>query len=242
MKLVSLCTGLALSLPAGIASAQSFTMYNTTTVDGSDGNAYTYPNNYIGGPTFETIDLTVSQTGSTATMSYITGFSGNETVGGFNVGFADIFFGGIWAGTAISMGDQKLATGLYTVKGAETSQQIWNGRGATYGIGYGPSDNAVDTVLTSGKLNSSMPTALSQTLITSGKYAGFYDVTFTIQNLPFNMVTDFENGTLSALWGTGDCANGAFVAVPEPAALGVFGLGVLGLSILRRRRKAAPQI
>lgn len=242
MKLVSLVAGLALSLPAGVAFAQSYTITNTTTVDGSDGKAYTYPTNFIGGTTYQTVSLTVSQTGSTATLSYITGFSGNANAGGYTVGYADVFFGGIWSGTAIAMGDQKLSTGVYTVQSAETSQQLWNGRGVTYGAGYGPNDSAVDTVLTSGKLQSSMPIALTQVPITSGQYAGYYDLSFTIQDLPFNMVKDFENGSLWALWGTGDCANGAFVQVPEPAGVALFGLGVLGLSIIRSRRKSASQV
>jgi len=250
MKFASLAAGLALFLPAGVASAQSFTMIDTTTVDGSDSAAYTYPNNYIGS-IFQTISLTVSQTGSTATLNYITAFSGSASEGGYSVGYADVFFGGIWAGTALSLGYQTntgnngVAAGAYQLNGYETSYNIWQSRvvsnpSITYGTGYGPNDTPVATVITKGSFIQSMPMSLLDTQITSGPYAGFYDLSITLKDVSINMVKDFENGTLTALWGTADCANGAFVAVSEPASLGVFAVGALALSVMLRRRRSLP--
>jgi hypothetical protein len=76
----------------------------------------------------------------TVDFSYLTRFSGHETIDGVTVNYADIFLGVPGAGSipdfidAIALGDQAqnggLAAGLYTVTASETSQAIWGMRTA----------------------------------------------------------------------------------------------------------------
>src|SRR5439155_1448798 len=56
------------------------------------------------------------------------------------------------------------------------------------------------------------------------------------------VATLFGDG-LSVFWGTGDCSNDAIeaadpVQLPEPVSLGLFGAGLAGLAVARRRKTA----
>jgi hypothetical protein len=67
----------------------------------------------------------------------------------------------------------------------------------------------------------------------------------TISGLSAAIVASFAHG-LDAFWGTGDCANGAFlasdavspffVAVPEPSGLVPAAIGLAAFVAMRRRR------
>ena len=199
-----------------LAGPETFTVSNTTTVDGSDGNAYIAPNNFIGAP-YQTTSMTLTEIGTSATINYYTAFSGTDSVNGYNVGYADIFFGGIGAGYAISLGDQTAnggvaQAGVYKVSSALSSQQIWGNRsGIIYGQAFNNGETAY-TVVTAGTLLESV--IVTDMLMANGQY----DLSITFGNLPFDLVQAMEDGSLTAFWGTGDCANGAFMAVSEPAS------------------------
>jgi hypothetical protein len=231
--------GLGLMLNAGSAKAgpETFTANNTTTVDGSDGSIYTAPNNYIGTP-FQTTAMSVVENGSTATINYYTAFNGSNVVAGYTVGYADIFFGGIGAGYAISFGDQTAnggvsQAGVYKAGGEASSQQIWGTRsGVTYGAAYNGGQTAY-TVVTGGSLVEGV--TITDTQMMNGQY----DLAVTFGNLPFDLVQAFENGSLTAFWGTGDCANGAFlVQVSEPASYAALLFGVLMIGFISWKRGA----
>ena len=232
-----LALGIALSAGTALASPETFTTINTTTVNGSDGNAYTAPNNFIGTP-YQTTALSVVQNGSSATLNYYTAFSGSDSVNGYNIGYADIFFGGIGAGYAISLGDQTAnggvsQAGLYALSSEAASNQVWAGRSnVIYGQGFNGGQTAY-TVVTGGSLLEGV--TITRTLLANGTY----DLAIGIENLPFDLVQAFENGSLTAFWGTGDCANGAFMAVPEPASYGALMLGVMAVGFIGRRRSQA---
>ncbi len=234
-----LACGLMLNAGAALAGPETVTMYNTTTVDGSDGNLYAPPNNFIGAP-FQTTAMTVTENGTSATINYLTAFSGNIAVDGFNVNYADIFFGGIGAGYAISLGQQTANggvshAGVYTADIGKTSQSIWGSRsGATYGLGYNGTQPAY-TVVTGGSYLEGV--TITDTLLGNGQY----DLSLTFKNLPFDLVKALESGALTAFWGTGDCANGAFqdnglVIVSEPASYGALIIGVMMIGLLSWKR------
>jgi hypothetical protein len=163
--------------------------------------------------------MSVVENGSSATLNYDTAFSGTDTVNGYKIGYADIFFGGIGAGYAISLGGETgnggvSQAGVYAVSSEASSKQLWGGRsGTTYGQGFNGGQTAY-TVVTGGSFLEGV--TISDTLMANGQY----DLAISLANLPIDLVQAFENGSLTAFWGTGDCANGAFVTVPEPASYG----------------------
>ena len=230
--------GLGLIFGAGqaLAGPETYTASNNTVVNGSDGNAYAAPSNFIGAP-FQTTGMSVVESGSSATLNYYTAFSGSDAVSGYTVRYADIFFGGIGAGYAISLGDQAAnggvaAAGVYAVSSEASSRQVWGARsGVTYGLGFNGGQTAY-TVVTGG-------TFLEGVTVTDTRMGnGQYDLAISLDNLPFDMVQAFANGSLTAFWGTGDCANGAFVSVPEPASYGALMLGAMVLGFVGRKRGA----
>jgi hypothetical protein len=229
----------AFALPA-LAGPETFYTTNNTTVDGSDGSVWAAPNNYIGNP-YQTTGMSVTQTGSSATLNYYTAFSGTDSVNGYNIGYADIFFGSTaGSGYAISLGDETMnggvaTAGVYQIGSGNslTSQQVWGGRsGIVFGSGYN-GGFAANTVVTGGNFLEGV--TITDTLMANG----LYDLAITIDNLPFDVVQDFENGTLTAYWGTGDCNNGGFAAIPEPVS---FWLMIFGVSMVAfvSWRKGAP--
>lgn len=230
--------GLGMMLNANSAQAgpETFATTNTTTVDGSDGNVYAAPNNYIGTP-YQTTGMSVVENGASATLNYYTAFSGIDSVNGYNVGYADVFFGGVGAGYAISLGDETAnggvsQAGVYEVSSEKTSQQIWGARsGITYGQGFNGGQTAY-TVVTGGSLLEGV--TITDTLMKNGEY----DLAITFGNLPFDVVQAFESGGLTAFWGTGDCANGAFVEVSEPASYAALLLGVMMIGFISWKRGA----
>ncbi len=228
--------GLMISAGGAHAGSETFATSNTTTVNGSDGTAYTAPANYIGTP-YQTTGMSVVENGSSATLNYYTAFSGTDSVNGYNVAYADIFFGGIGAGYAISLGDEVAnggvsQAGVYAVSSAASSQQIWGGRsGITYGLGYNGGQTAY-TVVTGGSFLEGV--SITDKLLANGQY----DLAISFDNLPFDLVQAFENGSLTAFWGTGDCANGAFVEVSEPASYGALLLGVMMIGFISWKRGA----
>ncbi len=221
----------------------------------------------VGGANFNTSQLAVTTSllanGTVALdLQYTTLFSGSETIGSASVSYADIFLRSSAAGYsaapfdyAISLGDQLanggVSAGLYAVSSYLTSQQIWSGRsGFVYGGQYagsaavqpghaGYAAYSAPTVLTSG-------TSLASAAVTDTQAGNGYVVDVKMA-LSAAEAAVFAKG-YDVFWGTGDCANGSFLAslpsvtggvsqVPEPATLGVLGAGLLGLVAVRRRKQ-----
>jgi hypothetical protein len=249
------------AVAGGPAVAGTLSFANTTPLVAYSGTApapfFSGANPYVGtsaiGSDFTTSTLTLQATpaasGSVSiSMTYLSQFSGTETVGGQTVAAADIFLQP--AGTngfsyAIAMGAQAngLAAGFYTVLSDETSQQVWSARpGFIYGgavassTAYLPgqpgySAMPMPTVLTAG-------TRLSGALITTvAEGQGWYAWNIAV-TLAAGDVAVFDHG-FDIFWGTADCANGAFLVdvpplpVREPASTLTLVTALTWLSLVR---------
>lgn len=177
-----------------------------------------------------------------------TQFSGTDCFGSTCAYYADLFLRTPATGYsaapfeyAITLGDQGAnggfsTTGLYTVGSAATSQDIWSGRtGFIYGGAYIPDDDSAaaelaPTVLLSG-------THVANATVSQTAVAGGY-----VENVSLDLTAAEAApflGGFDLFWGTGDCANdsvfGTVASVPEPAALAVFVMGLMGLGMIPRR-------
>jgi hypothetical protein len=113
-----------------------------------------------------------------------------------------------------------------------------------------------EAIGTSCLVNAASPVILTQTdtgvaarinIFGDAHYAGQTTETpftglFTSPTTNFNTITDFESyfnthGALPALSYSASFTTPAVSAVPEPAAFGLAGLGLLGVGLLRRRKK-----
>jgi hypothetical protein len=252
-------------LAAAEAPAAPVTIDNTTIVDGSDGTSYGSV-----GADFQTPSVAISGTqnsgGYALTLAYTTTFDGLASSGDVSTYYPDIFLrapassGNAQAfGYAVSLGDEDdnggTAPGFYTPDHIATSQSIWSGRGGyNYGAAYTPmggASYAAPVVMLAGA-EIAGTSVTSTTTDTHHKLDGseLYTMQVTISGLSAAIAASFSGG-LDAFWGTGDCANGAFlatdaaspffVAVPEPADLvpAVFGL-VVFVALRRRRIRPFP--
>ena len=261
------------------AHASTVTLQNTTDVvsyvSGSGGgptSAY-YGGSDVGssiGSNFATSQLAVSATklgnGNYAiNLQYTTLFSGSESLNGQQIYYPDIFLREPGAGYssapfnyAISLGDETanggLSAGYYSVSSLENSQQLWSNRsGVYYGgqytnsttyqpgqVGYAGYNAPV--VLTGGS-------KLAAATVTTGQSASAYTVTAQL-TLTAAEAAGIIDGS-DVFWGTGDCANGSFLAsipagvggptgspVPEPSALLLLAAGVGSLAFVRQAKKA----
>jgi hypothetical protein len=263
---LAICS-LARSAPA---HAGSITDTNVTAITAYDGAS---PTPYFGGANpyvaqgpigteFETASLTLSAVSTGAgivlDLRYVTRFSGYEVLNGIAIANADIFLGNGGGsatspfGYAIALGDQAqnagLAAGFYSVGQVETSQAIWQSRPQfVYGGAFGSSAAmepgqagysaaAAPTVLTAGtRLGGAV---ITETELASGWYQLDAQITLTAAEAAY-----FGNG-MDVFWGTGDCANGSFMAdfsslpMPEPCSAAMLAAGVFYM--LMRRRGGAP--
>jgi hypothetical protein len=190
---------------------------------------------------------------ATISMTYMSRFAGNETVGGQTVAAADIFLQP--AGTngfsySIAMGAQAngLAAGFYSVVSDETSQQVWSARpGFIYGGAVAASTQylpgqpgfsamAMPTVLTAGTRLG----AVQITTVAEGQ--GWYAWNIAVA-LAAGDVAVFDHG-FDIFWGTADCANGAFLVnvtslpIIEPASYLTLIMAVTCLSLYRLKQAA----
>lgn len=146
-------------------------------------------------------------------------------------------------GYAIAVGTQSYGPGVYSAISSTTAQELWVETGDIYGAyaqlkadapGYDP-DLAVfqHVSLNNGVALPGYDVATSQIDVGGGVFDFVIDITS-----PFGLgiFDDFD-----LLWTTAD--NGAdsiwgrFVTVPTPAALPLFGVGLLAFAGLRRRRR-----
>lgn len=227
MALALMLFGFLVVVSAAHAGPMNIT---STGVEGSDGNQYAY----IGAP-YQTTGISFTDNGGVDTFNITTAFNGNDNVNGYQIGFAALVMGN---GYGISLGTEGmnggLSAGVYQNSGYLTSQQIWGGRsGIIYGADWmqGSNSNLAPTVLTSG--NFLEGATITETLMQNG----FYDLSISFANTA-GLDAAIADGVF---WGTGDCANGSIYAqVPEPATLAVFGVGLLALgAIIRKRGRGA---
>jgi hypothetical protein len=231
-------------LITGAARAAPVTIDNTTTVTGSDGLSYSA----VGGD-FQTTSVAISgtkQNGSYAlTLAYTTTFNGLASSGNINTYYPDIFLRPPASAEnaqafsyAVSLGDEGdnggQPAGFYAPDHVATSQSIWSGRaGYIYGATYtpqpgGPSYGAPVVMLTGTEFAGTSVTATTSDTHDALGGHELYTLRVTISGLSAAVAASFSQG-LDAFWGTGDCANGAFLAddtaspffitVPEPAEI-----------------------
>ncbi len=257
---------------AGVAQADTVTIANTTDVVAYSGGGptdYYNGNSAVGGAIgsdFATSQLAVTTAAGTngnysVDLQYSTLFSGQEAVNSSTVYYPDIFlrsnpvgYSNAGFNYAISLGNEGanggVAAGFYQNPSYLNSQQIWSGRsGVTYGGQYTNSTNFqpgqagyqgynAAAVVTGGTL-------LGGVHVTTGQKVGSNYIVDVQLTLTAAEAAVFANG-FDVFWGTGDCANGSFLArvagmgggpsvVPEPATFAVLAMGLLGLTFIRRR-------
>lgn len=208
------------------------------------------------GTNFDTSKIEVSSSGTTASFKFFTKFDGDEGL----THYADIFIdtidpdhpGSFDFGISLGMqtGNGGAATaGLYSLAPAnsfKTSQDVWSGRTSyVYGGWYsfhsdpGAPFYKSPTVVTGNATRLTDWSLLSSvTDLGGGNYVLNVDITAPNAAAFNSIFTAFD-----VFWGTGDCSNDAIwgevalPSVPEPATFALFGLGLFGLAVARRRRE-----
>ena len=220
------------------------------------------------GDEFDTSQLAITATATTngnysVDLQYTTLFAGSETVGGASVYYPDIFLRSNAAGYsnapfdyAISLGTQGanggVAAGFYQNPSYLTSQQVWANRPGyiytgqyTNTAAYQPGQSGFNgynapTVITGG-------TNLGAVQVSTGQTIGSSYVVDVQLTLTAAEAAVFANG-FDVFWGTGDCANGSFLAsvagmtgftdtsIPEPATLLLLAAGLLTLAVGRQAK------
>lgn len=257
------------SLIAGAVQAAPVDLANSTEVVGSDGQVYSSI-----GSDFATSGLSMSLQAETGagyalTLTYTTAFDGHASPGSVAISYPDIFLRLPESGYstqpftyALALGDQTrnggMTAGFYTPQTVATSNDIWaNRKRYIYGAGYQDAGDgavavaplAAPVVMTAGAgvAGTALASRLTDTHTVSGGQE-IYNLTVTVTGLS-QAVAESLNQGFDAFWGTGDCANGSFLAsvggsvlmdalVPEPAGWPLAALGCAAVLLFRRRTQA----
>lgn len=119
------------------------------------------------------------------------------------------------------------------------SQTVATTAGQAYSLSYegaarsGETNDVLDVVLTD-MVNNTQITQQVPTI--SNSVFATFTLNFTAPSASTEVT--FANDTIQAGGGTVDVANVSLNAVPEPAALGLAGAGILGMLLIRRRPRA----
>jgi hypothetical protein len=220
----------------------------------------------IGGE-FQTSQLTFTTTALSngnysVDFQYTTLFSGNEQVGNATVYYPDIFLRSGAQGYsnapfnyAISLGTEGanggVGPGFYQNPSYLTSQQVWANRPgfiytgqytntAAYQPGQAGYQGYAGATVVTGGTNLG-----NQVNVSTGQRVGNSYILNVQMTITAAEAAVFASG-FDVYWGTGDCANGSFLAtvanmtggagfaVPEPATVALLAAGLLSVAFLRR--------
>ncbi len=243
--LLAMCLAVVIA-PA--AMAQTFQFPDNTLIVPYSGGSPTGGGavDIIGSSSFATTQVNVVLTGQDVTFQIFSNYPlAGETVSGLFVPMADLAIDLDSNGTyehaivLTSHGTSPVfGQGLWNNVSWDTSNDLFASHTAfTYGGKTVSPNDFIDTQITGG----TGPSALASLTTHSQTNTVGSETTFTRYDVDLGNVNasgDWNN--FSFLFGTGTCANDALLgtvstSVPEPAALLLLGLGLLGLAGLRRR-------
>ena len=208
---------------------------------------------------YDIMGMDVSVSGSLLTVSINTNFAGkgdnllfSGLSNGMGIGYGDLFLSSAWnpAGSAPYAGDNA-STGTVWTYGFSLEDRWMNesatGAGALYSLNSG--DNTIDALMsdsfmTGGTFRNGQEVAVNTRGNVSFVNNGTWDINVADKTVNFYLDltgTSLLGTDIAVHWGM-TCANdvieGEVPAVPVPAAVWLFGSGLLGLVAVARRKVA----
>jgi len=251
MKRVSRLTLLASIIFAGSAHA------GVITDNYIGGNDHNYGDS-IGGATYDIKSATVTRSGNQLAISIATGFAGHAGIATYahakGIGYGDVFLASSWNpfGNDAKHKNDNAANGTDWSYGLNLDNR-WSNTGGTFRLFELNGSNAADILTSQSFMTCAMgsqcyyrdgqATAV-KTTSASVRNTGLAG-TWTInpnQSIVFNIdiggTVLASYGDIAMHWGE-TCQNDVIegvTVVPEPGSLALFGLGIVGLAGLRRKR------